>query len=200
MAEELKRLKKDIAREFYSNRQWPKISFSSFYQQTRLLDWLDWEIKITPKKLIRTYKKKHKWQWVKELERYDEQPWPKASDNNFRQRLKAGYPKEQAILDWDERLAVKRERVYGPCNKTPYVPTYTQKKQEADDINPDDYRIDITYSKEEAEAFRKEYYNLIEETELRITKIEDKQLRDELEFKLDLLNAQLDIFNSYNPK
>lgn len=63
-----------------------------------------------------------------------------------------------------------------------------------------DCKIEITYPKEVAEAFRKEYYNLISDVEEELKWVEELVLKDELLTKLKCLKEELMVFNARNEK
>lgn len=79
-----------------------------------------------------------------------------------------------------------------------YIPTYSRFKE--DEWVADYTWIDITYTIEEARIFRKEFNNVIENLEWTIQQTEDKDCLKALGEKLDLAKAELDLFNSYNPR
>lgn len=131
---------------------------------------------------------------------YDEQPQPKASDTLFRNRIRTGYSKEEAILTWESWLELRREKRDNNPNFRPHQ--YTPKKTkvlEEYNWDPDVYRIDITYPKEVAQVFRREYEKLISETDDLIYDTEDELLKLELNVKLEQLKAELQLFLSFNP-
>ena len=64
--------------------------------------------------------------------------------------------------------------------------------------SPDWYVIDITYPKEVARIFRKEYQNMIAQIEWELTYTEEKTEIAKLNDRLEKLNNELNIFNSYN--
>ena len=201
--------------KFYQDYKGEKVSFNTLYQKakTRKGEPLEELIKPTP----RVFKPRHNGVFSKELYWYEEQPEPKATREQFNNRLHMGFPKEQAILTWEPRddLLIMRELQRKRVGATPpssnRLSSHSRMKED-DDFEPDYYRIDITYSKEEAEVFRNEYLNLIWRvkkeiedieqvlliTEERIEKIEWELAKVKLLNELDLLEAQLNIFNSYN--
>lgn len=198
MPRKTKNSMKEKCMEFYENFKWDKISFASFYQLCRKDEDANWEYTIQPK--FKTRKKKYRWNWAAEMERYDNQPEPKATRPLFRDRLLLWISKEQSILTGEAREKVKAERAtqrrFAPPTKT-YVRKYSTPRGE-EEINPDHYRIDITYPKEVARVFRETYEELIEKTEEKIRYETEKAEQKKLYTELELLEAQLNIFNSYN--
>lgn len=135
--------------------------------------------------------------FAEEMERRRAQPDPKPGKQVFYGRLCSWYTKEQAMLSWEKWQKVMKERwAYGWPAK--YVPTYSRFKE---DEGIAEYTwIDITYTKEEARIFRKEFVNVIENLERTIRQTEDKDCLRELNDKMELTKAELDLFNSYNPR
>ncbi len=192
---------KQKAYEYYNSYKWEKVTWPTFYQRVRL--WWDepWEERIKVK-IKRQYNKKiavPKWKWAKEMVWYLEQPEPKATKSLFRNRLYCGYAKEDAILIWEEWMEIRKDRQ----DKNPtlrqrqYIPKKT-KVVEGCNWDPDVYRIDITYPKEVAKVFRKEYQKLISDTEDALMDTEDALLKLELTTKLEQLQAEVTLFNNYN--
>lgn len=187
---------KQKAYEFYNSYEWDKVTRPTFYQRVR--SWWDgtWDEKIKVK-LKNDKRRAPKWKRAKELAWYETQPEPRASKCLFRNRLKGEYPKEEAILIGDERLKVKREKkVYYPQVQKVYVP----KPKTVKPIDERDFKIEITYPKEVAQVFRKEYVKMIEQLEWDLTFIEEKTQIKELNSRLEQLKKERDIFNSYNPR
>ena len=130
-----------------------------------------------------------------EMTWYNEQPEPKASKTLFRNRLNGWYKKEEAILLWDSWTAVRKERqATHPQTAKTYVPKKIEQKQ------PDerDFLIEVTYPKEVAKVFRKEYQRMIEELEWELTYVSEKTEVAELNSKLERLYKEKEVFNSYN--
>lgn len=185
--------KKELCYEFYNSWNWPKITFGSFYQQYR--SGQSMEEAIQPK--VYTKKKKsYCWKRAEEMERYDNAPEPKTQREWYRNRLNAWYPKEKAILVWEEWAEVKAEKQ----RKYPVVVKKNfQRKPKV--VKPEDltqYMIDITYPKEVAMVFRKVYQDMIAQIEWELTYTEEKTQIVELNEKLERLEWELEIFNSYN--
>lgn len=129
------------------------------------------------------------------MERWSIQPEPKSNKQVFYGRLCSWYTKEQSILTWDKWLKVMRDKGFYWKEKK-YVPTYSRLKE---DEGAAEYTwIDITYSKEEARVFRKEFVNVIENLERELRQTEDKKCIKELNDKIESAKAELDLFNNYN--
>lgn len=77
----------------------------------------------------------------------------------------------------------------------PYIPKPIEKKN----VNEGDFKIEITYPKEVARVFRKEYVKMIEDIEWELTYTDEKTQIAELNNKLVQLEKEKDIFNSFNP-
>lgn len=126
---------------------------------------------------------------------YNQQPEPKAAKTLFRNRLNGGYPKEEAILMWEKWVIAKwkKEHKQSQTNKG-----YVSKKVVPPKQDESDFKIEITYPKEVARVFRKEYINMIEQIERELTYTSEKTEISWLNNKLDRLKIELEIFNSYN--
>lgn len=128
------------------------------------------------------------------MERRYVQPEPKSNKQVFYGRLWAWYKKEEAILTWTRWESVLRKRWWYTIKK--YIPTYSALQENVEEL---DYTwIDITYSKEEARVFRREFNNLIENLEREIRQTEDKDSLKNLNEKLEMAQAELSLFNNYN--
>ena len=188
---------KQKALDFYNAYEGQKVQWQTFYYRVRL-GWEEtWEDKIKPRE--RTYNRKTTaptGKRAKEMTRYNEQPEPKASKNLFRNRLNSNYPKEQAILMGEKWDAVKRWQSKQSYPAKVYVP----KKIVVKEPDERDFRIEVTLSKEEARVFRKEYINMIEQTEWELTYTEEKTQVSELNERLTRLKWELEIFNLYNKR
>jgi hypothetical protein len=126
---------------------------------------------------------------------YNEQPEPKASKTLFRNRLNGNYPKEEAILMGEAREKVKSKKKSKPVHPPkPYIP----KKVVQNTPDESDFRIEITYPKEIAKVFRKEYVKMIEQIEWELTYTDEKTQIFEMNKKLERLQGELEIFNQYN--
>ena len=126
---------------------------------------------------------------------YNQQPEPKAARTLFRNRLNGGYPKEEAILMWDAWLTVKEKKK--PKWVQP-VKVYVPKKITPPKMDENDFKIEITYPKEVARVFRKEYIRMIEEIEWELTYTDEKTEVFTMNKKLERLKWELEIFNCYN--
>lgn len=80
------------------------------------------------------------------------------------------------------------------------IKTYIPKPKVIKPIDERDFKIEITYPKEVAQAFRKEYVKMIEQVERELTYTEEKTQVAELNSKLEQLEKELQTFNSYNPR
>ena len=188
--------KKQLCIEFYNSWEWPKVWFETFYQIYRKNDNIKMEEAITPR--VKTPKKDYSWPWGQMLKRYDEHPLPKTTRELFRMRLRYGYPKEEAILMWDEWVEARERK----AKTNPTKPKWNKPKRIIQEVkrkeDPNDYKIEITYPKDIARIFRKEYQSMIEEIEWELENMEEKSMQVELNKKLVQLNKELLIFNCYN--
>lgn len=191
--------KKQKAYDFYNSYKWEKVSRPTFYYRVRSW-WDDDREGLIKTKLRNLYRRRDctpKGKWANEIIWYNEQPEPKASKTLFRNRLNGGYPKEEAILIGDKWTRAKEKRKpkqYHPPK--PYVPVKTAPKV----IDENDFKINVTLSKEEAKVFRKEYVKMIEQLEWELTYTEEKTEVVWLNNKITQLQKELAIFNCYNPK
>ena len=191
---------KQTALDFYNAYEGEKVLWQTFYYRVRL-GWKETrEEKIKPKE--RTYVRKNTaptGKRVKEMTRYNDQPEPRISKQSFRNRLDLGYSKEDAILvwEWREKVRGNKKAKQKPIQQPK---AYVPKKNIPKAPDERDFRIDITLSKEEARVFRKEYVNMIEQTEWELTYTEEKTQVSELNERLTRLKWELEIFNSYNKR
>ena len=188
---------KQQAYDFYNSFEWEKVTWPTFYQRVRL----GWDETREEKIVVKQRKQYHKEKCApkgkraKEMTWYLEQPEPKASRSLFRNRLNWGYPKEEAILIWEARIKVKEEKKTTKTQEyKPYIPQRIVKK-EPDESN---FIIEITYPKEVAKVFRKEYQKMIDDIEWELTYTYEKTQIAELHEKLERLYKEKEIFNKYN--
>lgn len=128
------------------------------------------------------------------MDRRREQPEPKPGKQVFYGRLWAGYTKEQAMLSGSAREKVVKKHWWVYIKK--YTPTYSRLQE--DERETEYSWIDITYSKDEARVFRKEFHNVIENLEWKIRQTDDKESVKELNEQLEMAQAELDLFNIHN--
>lgn len=190
---------KEQAYEFYNSFEWEKITRPTFYQRVRLGWGESWEekIRVKVKNQYRRRDNTPKGKRAVEMTWYNEQPEPKASKSLFRNRLNGGYQKEDAILMGEPWMAVrakKKPRISQPPKV--YVPQKVVQK--APDEN--NFLIKVTLPTEEARVFRKEYQKMIEELEWELTYTSEKTEVKEMNDKLERLQKELAVFDSYNPK
>lgn len=189
---------KEKAYQYWAAFKWDKNGFATFYQQCRTIPESEWGKVILRKKWwLKAGTTTRHWKWAEEMSWFDRQPHPKPDAGTFRCRLNSGYTKEQGLLMWEEWQQVMYEKI-GQRKKstTPYKATYSAPPEER--FDQDLYRIDITYPPEVAKAFRREYLELISEVENELQETEDKIILKWLVDKLDLLKAEVSIFNLYN--
>lgn len=191
--------KKQRAYDFYNSFKWDKVSRPTFYYRVRLDEEGGREEKIRIK-----YKKQYhkrecapKGRRAVEMTRYNEQPEPKASKNLFRNRLNSNYIKEEAILIGDKWTEAKKRKI---PKQRPAPKSYTPIKTIPKPVDENDFKINVTLSKEEAKVFRKEYMKMIEQLERELTYTEEKTEVAGLNNKITQLRAELMCFNCYNPK
>ena len=77
---------------------------------------------------------------------------------------------------------------------------YVPKKTIPQPVDENNFLIKVTYPKEVARIFRKEYVKMIEQIEWELTYTDEKTQIAEMNKKLDQLQKELMCFNSYNPK
>lgn len=188
---------KDICREFWTNRQGEKKSFASFYQQARYKTEEEMaKIIIPAKPNPHKYKEyKYDWKYPKEYAWYKQQENPWVSASRFLTRIRQWVPMEDAILTWKEwEESRERRKKHRVIRIKEYIPVKTWYKEE----DENDYKIEITLSKEEADVFRNEYYNLINTTIEKLSTLETDIEREETNEKLNKLKEELAVFNKYN--
>ena len=133
--------------------------------------------------------------FANEMERWQKHPEPKPNRQRFYGRLLCWYTKENAILQWEDWSKVRK---HWGCKWTEksYTPKYSiQKKDEIESYT----WIDITYPKEVADVFRREFRTAIDNLEYKIYSSDDKECIKDLYDKLEFAKAEYDLFNLYNP-
>lgn len=188
---------KERCAKFYEEWDWDKIGFATFYNRMR--ENPEWDMAYAIQHKIKyTYRHKRDkfvWQYAKEMEWWFYKPDPKIWKQTFYARIKIGYPKEIAILTWEafEKAAKDKPRKKYPTRQQNYIEPIKINTSE------EEYTwIDITYPKEVARVFRKEFYNVIENLEWDLRQVSEKDDMKVLNDKLELAKAELDLFNSYN--
>lgn len=187
---------KERCKEFWDNYEGEKISFPSFYQTCRYRTEEEMLEAIKPKARI-PYKyktRKYTWAFPFEYEWFKQQGVKWISASAFLQRVRQWIPKEEAILTGEAREESRKRRM--ELAKPKMLKKYEPTHQKED--NPDYYWIPITYKKDEAEVFRKEYHNLLNTIEDELKNIElDVEIKQANE-KLNKLKEELRVFNEYN--
>lgn len=177
---------------FFKKYQWPKCSRTQYYKN--VARWMNLREAIKPISREERYKKgiiKTK-MFEDELKRYQQQKWPKAERWRFYQRLYKWRTKEEAIqLDIWFRASINKVI---QKKTTPYV----RKTHESMKIESVNTWIDIKYSKEEADIFKKEYERMIRETEEERFETDDIEQARYLRNKLEELKAEYQLFISVN--
>ena len=185
---------KGECQKFYDTCEWEKVAFVTFYWRVKVHPDIAWDVSIRPEKR-KTEPKVHKWKFDTEMNYWLTTKGDKPERHVFYGRLVRWYTKEQAILVWEKWDSVKREKPRATCSK-PYTYKYTKKEQSTEE---EDYTwIDITYPKEVARVFRKEFYNVIDSLEDSIRLATDKDDIRVLNDKLEFVKAELNLFNLYN--
>lgn len=172
-----------------------KVQWTTFYWRVKVRPEIPREISICCEGQPRKKQKPRWWRWAEELAFYDSWQGEKPLRHIFYGRLVRGWTKEEAITIWEEAEKVKNKKPHAYCNK-PYTPTYT--RLEEDETQAEYTGIDITYPADVAKVFRKEFYNVIDGLENQIRMSDDKECIKQLNEKLELVEAELKVFNSYN--
>lgn len=201
--------------EIYKQRDWPKVWFNNFYYKYKKTPDADVYSLITPIEL-QNLKPIRVWKYKEIMEWYDEYEWEKPGPDKFRGRVARWLPKEEAIKVWEaweearqlrvlkaqivKRQAREKKREQDELNwiNKPQTPAFKRHRPIEDDYDPDPFRIDITYKPAEAKVIRDAYYRTLDELEDKINDIDNKEIKDELEFDYEFVEAQLALFNSYN--
>lgn len=182
--------------EFYDKYQGRKVYFGTFYNRVRINPEWDMEALIKPKERTgwRRANIAFTWAYADEMRWWFNQKEPKSNRQVFYGRVRAWYKKEEAILTgekWQKILSRKEVK-----RNVWYKPTYSRLET---DTREETYTwIDITYSKEEAKVFRKEFQRIIDNLEWSLTQMDEKTLVKETNDKLELVKAELSLFNLYN--
>lgn len=190
---------KQQAFDFYNSYQWDKVTRPTFYQRVRNFWDEPWEekIKVKVKNQYNRRDRTPRGKRAAEMIRYNQQPEPKAAKTLFRNRLNWGYSKEEGILMWEARMKVKESR---KPKQQQQPKGYVPKKTIPQPVDENNFLIKVTYPKEVARIFRKEYVKMIEQIEWELTYTDEKTEIAEMNKKLDQLQKELMCFNSYNPK
>ena len=179
-------MKQSQIKQIYDKYLWEKCSITIFYKRIRQ--------GVDPFKAVLPVKRKQmefrSTIRKDELERRRLQPEPKATREKFYWRLQKGRTKEEALPVIAHREHIRKIQTF----KAPYIRTYaklTEKKAE---------NIDIRYSEEEAEIFKKEYERMIHDVENELFFCEEAEERHELKTKLSQIQSEFNVFISYNTK
>ena len=192
--------------EVYKQRDWPKVWFNNFYYKYKKTPDADVYSLITPIEL-QNLKPIRVWKYKEIMEWYDEYEWEKPEPDKFRGRIARWLPKEEAIKVWEAWEEARKARVEaGRARATEkailnwwYKAKPIKKHKPIEDTyNADDYRIDVTYSTDEAKVIRDAYYRTLDMIEDEINNEDNKEIKSELEFNYEFVEAQLALFNSYN--
>lgn len=182
-------------KEFYDAYEWERVAFATFYWRVKVHPDTPWEISVKFWEKEKKPPKINQGRYENEMNYWLSTKWDKPERHVFYGRLVRWYTKEEAILVGEKRNTVKREKPRANCAK-PYTYKYTKKEQSTEE---EDYTwIDITYPKEVARVFRKEFYNVIDNLEDSIRLATDKDDIRVLNDKLEFVKAELNLFNLYN--
>lgn len=187
-------------KKFYDEYKWEKVSFLHFYQKVSVNpnSLREELILIQEPKPYKFRKYRYTWKHTELYERYSNQENPPVNFGTFVYRVKDGkYSKEEAILWWDEWKAVMEERAK---NRVIIPKVYTPKrtKPEEEKQNDNDFFIKITYPKEVANVFLREYENLLEDLEYKLTDVLDKESRNKIEADILRIRTEIMVFKCYN--
>ena len=139
--------------------------------------------------------RQYQWRYSKDVAWWKIFKWDKPLKTTFYSRLASWYTKEQAILMWEDWLNVLSQKNINRVKK--YIPKYSNFYEEKKNINVDG--INITYSVDVANVFKKEFARIINKIEDMIYWLDDEDCIKELNKKLMFVKEQQDIFISYNP-
>lgn len=187
---------KDRCVKFYESREWEKVWFATFYNRMRENPDRDLADAIQHRAFNYSKHRREKfiWKYAEEMEWWRNQPDPKASRQVFYGRIRIGYPKEIAILTWEAFTSKAKDK---PRKKPPRTQDYVEPIKI--NVSEEEYTwIDITYPKEVARVFRKEFFNVIENLERKLRQVSEKDDIKVLNDKLEMAKAELNVFNSYN--
>ena len=186
-------MKKSEISQLYEKCLMPKCSRTTYY--TRIKNWRDPIEALRKPYHSERYKPRIKTTLFREeIERYNQQPSPKATKRRFYQRLYQWHTKEEAIkvefwVHYKEKKKIAKACYQRPM-KTPAI------KQ----VENRDYRtINVRYKKEEAEVIKKEYERMIEDIEQKIL-YEDVSTAKELNKELEKMIAEYQRFISYQTR
>lgn len=188
---------KQQAYDFYNSYEGDKVTRPTFYQRVRL----GWDesredkIRVKVKTQYRRREYVPRGKRAEQMIRYETQPEPKATKSLFRNRLNGWYCQEEAIQVWDKWMAIRDAR---KAKAPQQVKAYVPKRTKPAPVDESNFKIEITYPKEVAKAFRKEYVRMIEDIERELTYTEEKTQVAQMNEKLKRLYEELKIFNTYN--
>jgi len=147
--------------------------------------------------------------FAEEMKRYEAYEWEKTFKQNFYSRLANWRTKEEAIQIWkrkhkkkelepilEKKAGIKEKAEEERKKELVYrdeLKLLKQSKEKHEDYN----WIEVRYSKEEAEAFRKEYKRIIADLEIKLSKDEESEIV-ETKNKIEQIKSELFLFNVYN--
>ena len=180
------KMKETEKSNFFKHYKWKKVSRAQYYRNLNL--WMSKEEAITfkkwqPKNRIVSTK------FSKEMKRYHQQEWEKAERWVFYQRLYQWRTKEEAIKK-EYNIHYKEYRKDKPLKK--YEKKYQIKEQKQNDW------INIKYTKEEADIFKKSYEEKIQELSDELQETEDIEKSKKIQNQLQEIEAEYQNFISIN--
>ena len=185
-------MKKSQLSEAYEKYLWPKCSRTTYYERIR--KWMNFIEALKPVNHNDRYKPKQprSKKFQKELEWYQAYKWDKPNRARFYQRLYQWWTRDEAIkLDAPIHRTFKFQTKKN-CYIRPVTPIV---KKEA----PQDYsEIKIRYSKEEANAIRKEYLRMMDDLEWQYHTMEDTIEAKEIYARLEKLKQEFGVFSKAN--
>lgn len=175
-------------REYYNNYKWDKCSITQFY--LNINQWMDYEKAIQPWRTKRV----SNWKYAKLMEFYYNYQWEKVDEMKYYNRVRYWVPPARAILKDCKTNDVKEQKIENFKKTVSEKKVYKIKPKKWKD-REDEKRIEIKYSKEEAQAFRKIYNIMIDDLEY---KIEERIDLNENKKKLEHLKTEIYLFNTVN--
>lgn len=201
---------RQTTKEYYDKYEWEKVWYQMFYERC-VKNWLarktdKKQLELFPLLILVDYSKrarKGNGVFQKEYEYYNNYTGDKCTRQQYRARLVCGYKKEDAVLTWKAWYVTRqwrhRERSFNIQSEKKIRDNDRllkfMEKVNKPELSATEKCIEITYPKNVAMVFKKEYENAIEQLEYTI---QIDPLDNESRNKLKNIEMEYKVFCAWN--